>query len=143
MNQIPDGWYRISVKALVLNETRDKFLVVLEESGRWDFPGGGIHPGEGPQACLRREIENEEMRVPVTWIAENPCYFLMGQFQSEKRCGQWYANVFYEVKLGHLCYTPSDECQGVRFVNSEEAVKLNAFDSVHKLAELFNIENHR
>ena len=54
MNQIPDGWYRISVKALVLNETRDKFLVVLEESGRWDLAGGGIDPGEGPQACLQR-----------------------------------------------------------------------------------------
>lgn len=97
----------------------------------------------GRPTGLSAEIENEEMKVPVTWIAENPCYFLMGQFQSEKRRGQWYANVLYEVKLEHLRYTPSDECQDARFVNSEEAVKLNAFDSVHKLAELFNIENHR
>ncbi len=143
MNQIPEGWYRVSIKPLVFSPARDKFLVVLEESGRWDLAGGGLNPGETPQDCIRRELENEEMKVPVVWVAENPCYFLTGQFQNQERLGQWYVNVLYEAKLGHLCYIPPDECQGVRFVNSEEALKLNAFDSVHKLAEMFKAENHK
>ena len=39
---IPECFYRISVKALVLNEARDRFLITQEEDGRWELPGGGL-----------------------------------------------------------------------------------------------------
>jgi len=31
MIEIPECYYRVSVKALILNETRDKFLICEEE----------------------------------------------------------------------------------------------------------------
>lgn len=131
-----DKHFRISAKALIWNPTRDKFLVVQEEgSGLWDFPGGGLEHGEGPEECLRREID-EEMGVPVTFVAKNPSYFLTGQFQSPQRKGQWYANVFYEVTLESLNFRPSDECVACRFVSPKEARELRAYNSVKKLADL-------
>jgi 8-oxo-dGTP diphosphatase len=39
---LPGCYYRISVKALILDETRTKFLVVQELDGRWELPGGGL-----------------------------------------------------------------------------------------------------
>jgi len=33
--EIPNRFYRISVKALILDETRTKFLVVQEDNGKW------------------------------------------------------------------------------------------------------------
>lgn len=42
MTTIPDCFYRISIKALILNEARDKFLICQEDNGKWELPGGGL-----------------------------------------------------------------------------------------------------
>ena len=38
----------------------------LSNAGRWEFPGGRLEPGEGPEAALRREMSEEfGVRVQV------------------------------------------------------------------------------
>ncbi len=53
----------ISVCAAVL-ASGDTVLVTTrppgqEMSGRWEFPGGKVEPGESPSECLKREIKEE------------------------------------------------------------------------------------
>ncbi|MDO8594392.1 MAG: NUDIX hydrolase [bacterium] len=132
--EIPQCFYRISVKGLLLDETRTKFLVVREDNGRWELPGGGIDHGESPQECLRREIK-EEMGLETTFVADNPSFFLVCEKDSVER--KWVANVLYEIRLADLNFTPSAECVEVRFVKPEEALTLNAFSNVYELAKLF------
>ena len=62
--QIPNTFYRVSIKGLILDETRTKFLTTLEEGGWWELPGGGLDWGENPIDGLRREIK-EEMGLDV------------------------------------------------------------------------------
>ena len=138
-NEIPKCFYRVSVKALILNESRDKFLIVKEENGKWELPGGGLDWNVSHQVDLGREIK-EEMGLEVTWVAKNPSYFLtdLSGLPNKPR-----ANVIYEAKISSLNFTPSDECIESKFVSSEEARKLNLFENLRIFAELFDPTNHR
>ncbi len=133
MDNIPDCFYRVSVKALVLNETKDKFLVCKKKSGVWELPGGGLDWGMSPQDELAREID-EEMSIKITKVSDHPSYFLTGQTIIRK---QWVANIIYETELEHLDFTPSDECTEIRFVNRDNLPEGQVFPVVVKLADVF------
>ena len=140
MNEIPDCFYRISVKALVLNEARDKFLITLEDNGKYELPGGGLDWNQTPQKDLPREID-EEMGLKVTRVADNPSYFFTCQRVGGDKT--WIANILYETELENLDFTPSDECVGIKFVNLEEVKKLPVFSNVLILAKMFKPELHQ
>ncbi len=138
MTEIPNCFYRISIKALILNETRDKFLICEESDGRWELPGGGLNWNTTPHEDLPREIM-EEMGIKVSWIADNPSYFITFE-KSNKEV--WLANVLYETKLEHLQFTPSDECVNIEFVNLDKVSGLNVCSNVLTLAKMFDPDNH-
>ncbi len=140
MSTIPSRFYRVSIKALILNETRDKFFLCREHDGRWELPGGGLDWGESTETCLRRELQ-EEMGLNATSIAERPSYFFTGQSTNYPEVK--IANVLYEVTLEHFNFTPSDECQEIRFVTPEEVVDMITFDGPKNLAKVFKPEHHR
>ena len=136
---IPECFYRISVKALVLNETRDKFLITQEENGMWELPGGGLDWGETPQSDLPRELM-EEMGLKASWIADHPSYFFTVAHATKP--GLWVCNVVYETTLENLDFTPSDECVAIDWVNKDTAAEFDLFPNVPKLLELFDPSRH-
>lgn len=129
--EIPDNFYRTSIKALILDENR-KFLLSKEEDGRWDFPGGAMHFGENYKETLKREIF-EETGLVVTKIGERPKYFLA--FKNTRN--YWVTNIFFETEVKNLEITHSDECVEVRFFNKSEALKENVFPNIIEFAEMF------
>ena len=135
---IPQCFYRISIKGLVLDETGRRFLMVREENGRWELPGGGLDHGESIVSCLKREIR-EESGLEVTFVADHLSFFFTCKKDSVER--PWIANAIYEIKLANLNFTPSSECVEVRFFTPEEAQKLHAFANVHEFAKLFAAKN--
>lgn len=132
---IPPCHYRISIKALIFDETREKFLVVQEENGTWELPGGGLDFGETPEECLRREIK-EEMDLEVTHIAKQPSYAFTFEKHKNTNYPGWKANIMYEARLKDLNFTPSDECARIEFVTPAEALQLKNAPNIHALAKL-------
>lgn len=61
----------ISCSALILNEARDRVLISRRSEhrrvtpGLWEVIGGRLEFGEAPEACLRRELQ-EELGVTVS-----------------------------------------------------------------------------
>ncbi len=138
-SEIPNRFYRVSVKGLILDETRTKFLVVQEENGKWELPGGGLDWGELPEDALKREIW-EEMKLTTTFIALQPCYFLTFQKNNNDI---HVANILYEVEVEDLDFTSSEECVAFQFVSPDEAKALNSCGNIQVLAKLFDPMNHQ
>ena len=136
---IPECFYRISVKALILDDEK-RFLLTKEENGKWELPGGGLDFGEKPQKCLIREIK-EEMGLDVTFLAKNPSYFLTSSSE-RKKSQMWISNVVYLTKVKDLNFIPSDECVEVRFFTKEEALKENLFSNIVDFVALYDPKNH-
>jgi 8-oxo-dGTP diphosphatase len=59
----------IPVLAAIIQNDQQQILIArrkpeLKNGGKWEFPGGKLMPGESPEDCLRREI-NEEMGIGI------------------------------------------------------------------------------
>ncbi|PCI30130.1 NUDIX hydrolase [Candidatus Kaiserbacteria bacterium] len=134
--EIPNAYYRTSVKAIIINEKKE-FLLAKEENGYWELLGGGLDFGEDPTEGLKREIF-EETGLEVTSMEKTPSYFLTDKNLS----GYWASNVLYITKVKNLDFTASDECTELRYFNRETLREVKAFTNVIKFAEMFNPDNH-
>lgn len=56
--------YSVSIKG-VLRAPGGEVVLLMNERGEWELPGGRIEPGETPAECLVREIK-EELDLDVT-----------------------------------------------------------------------------
>jgi 8-oxo-dGTP pyrophosphatase MutT (NUDIX family) len=139
---MPNCYYRVSAKAMILDEQK-RFLLTLEAKGWWELPGGGLDFGESPQKCLAREIK-EEMGLEVTHINEQPSYFVSSLNTNTKlnKNGIWFCNIIYEVTVKDLNFTPSDECIKIQFFTKEEAMKENLFSNVSEFVKIYKPDNH-
>ena len=135
---IPECFYRVSAKALILDDKR-RFLLVQEDNGMGELPGGGLDFGEDPSACIRREIK-EEMGLEVTYIKNRPSYFTTSIHTSK----EWYAaNIIYEVNVENLNFTSSEECRAIRFFTLEEASRENVFANVREFLKHYKASDHQ
>ena len=138
MEQIPNWFYRISAKALVLNEDK-KFLLVREEKW-WELPWWWLEYWETPQEWIKRELL-EEMWINVKHIKENPSYFIT----AKKDNWIWIANAIYEtqIDIGTINdFKPSDECLEIKFFGVNDAKNGKLLPNVSEFIKYFTAANH-
>ena len=77
--------------------------------------------------------------MEVAWIDTKIAYFITAYRPNKKF---WIANIMYEVTLKNLDFTPSEECQELRFFSKEEAETLDLQPNVKEFLKQFNPSNH-
>jgi 8-oxo-dGTP pyrophosphatase MutT (NUDIX family) len=55
--------FPVSVKGVLFRD--DRVVLVSNARGEWELPGGKLDPGETPEGCVAREID-EELALDVT-----------------------------------------------------------------------------
>jgi len=136
---IPNCFYRISAKALILDETKTKFLLLREENNKRDFPWWWLDFWEDPKKWIIRELL-EETWLKIESISNQPMYFVTANRPKEDI---WIANVFYETRIKDLNFIPSNECQEIKFISKKDAENLDIHPNVKAFIEQFNPKNHR
>lgn len=124
-------FYRVSVKGIAIDE-QGRILLARESDGTWDMLGGGLDHGENPIACLKREI-HEETGLTVTKVWPEPKYFVTAHKVTNNI---YIANVVYQIELENLDFTPSDECEELRFFSAQEMSELQLPPNMQKLHEI-------
>ncbi|MFM2415174.1 MAG: hypothetical protein RI911_867 [Candidatus Parcubacteria bacterium] len=138
--RIPNTFYRVSVKAIIWNDTRTKFLLAQEKNGMWETPGGGLNWGEHVAACITREL-HEEMGLSVIKVSQAPIAFIPMKELFDSRY-PYRGFVFYEVQVRDYAFVPSDECRSIGWFTPEEAMKLApAYPNIHDIARLISAHN--
>ncbi len=134
---IPDSFYRVSVKGLILDDSR-RFLLICSDNGHWDLPGGGLDFWETPEVALRREIR-EEMQLEIQNFEPRPWYFLTAKGMNKEF---YVASIIYEITLSSLSFIPTMECKEIGFFNVEEAQNMDLYPKTLEFLKLYNPKNH-
>src|SRR3954447_1346504 len=74
------------VAAAALIDADGRVLICLRPEGKqlaglWEFPGGKVEPGETPEACLIRELE-EELGIQVAKACLAPFVFASHEYET-------------------------------------------------------------
>ncbi len=119
--------YHVTIKGLCFDEL-GQVLLVQEDTGRWDLPGGRMEHGEDFHAALRRECR-EEMGIDCQILDEQP-YWAWSALHDD---GLWKVVLCFRIVLPHLDFTPSDECVAVGFVDADAFDDRTAVLQIHPL----------
>lgn len=76
----------VLVSAAALIDVDGRVLICQRPEGKqlaglWEFPGGKVEPGETPEACLIRELE-EELGIEVAKACLAPFVFASHEYES-------------------------------------------------------------
>lgn len=125
--------FHVSVKALVFDE-RQRLLLLREESGVWDLPGGRMEHGENFHGALQRECR-EEIGIAGQILDATP-YLAWSSLHSD---GFWKVILCFRMRIAadelHQSWRPSEECTEFGFFAVEALDELNLAHQMHPLAK--------
>ena len=138
----PDCFYRVTVKGICVQD--GKILCIREKNKHWELPGGGLDFGEKIHEGFKREVE-EEMGLKVKKISKKPIYIWTHRYEPNVRNIGWYYTLVlaYRVEFEDLNFSPTSECEEIRFFTKEELQHLTYAGQTTHIKDLFNPEDFK
>lgn len=119
--------FQVSVKGLFFNE-QGKLLMIQEDNGLWEIPGGRIQKGEQFLETLQRECQ-EEMGLDCTILDKEP-FIVYPTIDLE---GRPRIMVYFKIKFDSVDFKPSAECVAVNFYDKAEISELEIYPQLKAL----------
>jgi 8-oxo-dGTP diphosphatase len=130
MDHTQDDQFQVSVKGLFFNDEH-KLLMIQEQNGMWELPGGRIQKGEQFIDCLRRECL-EEIGLEPEVLHQQPALV----YPAIDKEGRGRIVVFYTITFANLNFTPTEECVAIKFFGIEEIKGLETYPQLKPLPDL-------
>lgn len=127
MENAENLFFQVSVKGLSFDE-QGKLMMIQEEDGVWELPGGRIQKGEDLLECLKRECL-EETGLECEILEQQPSVV----YSAIDRKGLPRLMVCYKVRFESLDFKPSDECVDIKFFSKDEIRKLEKLPQLERL----------
>lgn len=112
-------FYRVTAKALVFDGA-GRLLVLKNDNGNWELPGGGWEHEESFEECLTREVQ-EELGVEVRSVG-GVLFMYRGH---NVRRGFQTLRIAAPVRLAGHDFELGDDMQEAKFVGLDEFKGLN------------------
>ncbi len=119
LGDLPSPFYRVAVKAIIFDE-QQRMLVLKNDSGDYEIPGGGWEFDESFAECLTREIQ-EELQVGVASVGPVALTYR----GVDKRRGFRILRIAAVVKLEDRELVPSDGMVAAEYVTREQFLALD------------------
>jgi 8-oxo-dGTP pyrophosphatase MutT (NUDIX family) len=138
----PDAFYRVTIKGLYVEDGK---LMLIKESNTltdgWELPGGGLDFGEDIHTTFVREVK-EEMGLTVIKMSKAPLYTWTYKYENRRSLKWFYTCVLaYRVEFSDLNFTPTPECEELKFVTPEELANIDFRGQIAGLPPLFDIND--
>jgi ADP-ribose pyrophosphatase YjhB (NUDIX family) len=121
LHDLPTPFYRVAAKALIFDD-QNCLLIVFNQYGEAEIPGGGWEHDESFEECLQRELQ-EELGVKLKSIS--PILFTV----RDKTLHGWHAlRLVARCKLATNTFMVGDDMSSYKYVAKEEFLKLKTAD---------------
>lgn len=109
----------MTAKALVFDDA-NRLLLVINDDGGHELPGGGMEHGESFLDCLHREAE-EELHAQIARVGEIRCVYTQRSMHSNVPV----VRIAAVVELVNHDFKPDDTIVDYRFVTKKEFLALD------------------
>ena len=118
---LPSPFYRVTSRAIILDD-QNRLIVVKDDKGHWQMPGGGWEHGESLLQCVQRELK-EELGAEVVACFENVFFYMQ-----PNRRGYYSFRVAVHCQVASHDFNPGDDMVEYRAVSREEFMTIKFTD---------------
>ncbi|HSX34706.1 MAG TPA: NUDIX hydrolase [Candidatus Saccharimonadales bacterium] len=126
--KLPSPYYRVTTRAIILDD-RMRLLIIENDDGTYELPGGGWEHKESFEACIKREVK-EELGVDVLFVGD-----IWFQYRGKRKGRPWFLRLCTPVLVKSNDFKLGKGMKAVHFVNRQTLINTKLADDEEPFKE--------